>query len=196
MTIPYESRTIPSVDAKVFRYYPLFEYFAKPIMGSEEPIERSISTFRYIIDIDGNCAAMRLQSLLGKNVAVLKVESPEKQWFSLYLKPWVHYIPIILRPFELSVEDIVNASRRNATEPLQYSDIRAKMQWAREHEDVVYRIMQNANQFYYDFLHQDAVECYIHKLLLEYSGLVTFDVHSVIDSLRESGMYKVFRYVK
>ena len=47
-----------------------------------------------MVNVEGNCAALRLKSLLAGPSAVFFVQSDEIEWFYPLLKPFVHYIPV------------------------------------------------------------------------------------------------------
>ena len=53
-----------------------------------------VALFKYIVNVEGNCAALRLKHLLAGPSAVFFVQSDEIEWFYPLLKPYVHYIPV------------------------------------------------------------------------------------------------------
>ena len=55
-----------------------------------------VAQYKYIVNVEGNCAALRLKHLLAGPSAVLFVQSDEIEWFYPLLKPFVHYIPVSL----------------------------------------------------------------------------------------------------
>ena len=50
-----------------------------------------------MVNVEGNCAALRLKYLLAGPSAVFFVQSDEIEWFYPLLKPFVHYIPVKYR---------------------------------------------------------------------------------------------------
>ena len=50
--------------------------------------------YKYIVNVEGNCAALRLKHLLAGPSAVFFVQSDEIEWFYPLLMPYVHYIPV------------------------------------------------------------------------------------------------------
>ena len=50
--------------------------------------------YKYIVNVEGNCAALRLKQLLAGPSAVFFVQSDEIEWFYRLLTPYVHYIPV------------------------------------------------------------------------------------------------------
>eukprot|EP01041_Mallomonas_annulata_P001116 gene1116-2175_t len=198
ITILNESRSISHmVDAKLIkepnddpRLIALCE--RNDLYGQKMPLKDGIKSFRYIIDIDGHCAAMRLQAVIGRNVVVIKVRSQEKQWFSSALKPYIHYIPIDLEPFQLSHEELVRTGYNNMTLG-QKSNIKEIMEWIMKNEDRVYEIVEAANKFYFDYLSEAAINCYILTLIRELNNLYSFKFDDVIDELKRITTPKIKR---
>ena len=110
----------------------------------------AIQKFRYIIDIDGICTAFRLQWTLGKNVVVIKPLSIERQWYSTALRPWVHYVPVNLKPYEISYKELSSAYR-SGRRVKQTSNLRQVLEWASNNSEITYQIMQSANLFHFDY---------------------------------------------
>ena len=153
-----------------------------PLLGNRSAIAGAVKRYRYILDIDGNCAAMRLQSLLGKNVVVVKTRSDERQWFSSALLPWIHYIPVTLTPFEIAESELVK-SHKERRQIQQRSDLKAVMEWAATNDNHTYEIMRSANIFFKNYLAPNAIKCYIKCLIHEIALMQDFNVSSVIDEL-------------
>ena len=78
----------------------------KPRMSLTEQVQR----YKYIVNADGHCAAMRMRDLLASDSAVLWIETNQIEWFYLLLQPYVHYIPVRLLPHETQdpLPDIVD----------------------------------------------------------------------------------------
>ncbi len=53
-----------------------------------------VAMYKYIVNVEGNCAALRLKQLLAGPSAVFFVQSDEIEWFYPLLKPFVHYVPV------------------------------------------------------------------------------------------------------
>ena len=120
-----------------------------------------ISRFKYIINADGHCAALRMRQLLASDSAVFWVESNQIEWFYPLLQPFVHYIPV--RHLDYEPEDPVH-------------DIVAKVEWANRNPARVAAIVRNANKFALTHLSDHAITCYTVQLLDEYAKLF-YDVH-------------------
>lgn len=118
------------------------------------------STYRYIVNIDGHSAAYRLSLELGMGSVILKVDSEYRIWFSRYLKPWVHYIPVAA----------------------DLSDLLEQIEWAQQHDKECQIIAQNAKEFYDKYLCKDGVLDYLQWLLTsmnDVSGIPYIDPNNV-----------------
>lgn len=124
----------------------------KPKMDLAEQVKK----YKYIINADGHCAALRMRDLLASDSAVLWVETNQVEWFYPLLQPFVHYIPVRLLTHE-------------AQDPLQ--DIVDKITWAESNPGKVAAIVKNANQFAMTHLTAHAFTCYSVHILDEYARL-------------------------
>ena len=61
---------------------------------SHMELAEQINRYKYIINADGHCAALRLRQLLASDSAVFWVETNQIEWFYPLLQPFVHYIPV------------------------------------------------------------------------------------------------------
>eukprot|EP00056_Hartaetosiga_gracilis_P010463 m.154581 g.154581 ORF g.154581 m.154581 type:complete len:373 (+) comp13318_c0_seq2:86-1204(+) len=128
-----------------------------------QPIS-SFFKYKYLLSIDGTVAAYRLGTLLAGNSVIFKQESDYYEHFYNGMKPFVHYVPI----------------NRNL------SDLLEKVNYARDHDNEMRRISQNAREFTRKHLRMPDVYCY-HFLALQryaslqtYSPLVPHDMEEVI----------------
>ncbi|MBS0648436.1 MAG: hypothetical protein JSS10_04325 [Verrucomicrobia bacterium] len=104
--------------------------------------------YRYLMDIDGNCAATpRFPLLLHSNSVILKSITDSIQWFYPKIKPYVHFIPV--------KEDL--------------SDLLSQLEWAKNHHHECQIISQNARQLAEEVLSHEAIFLYLYRLLEEYS---------------------------
>lgn len=107
--------------------------------------------FRYVVYAEGNCMwADRLRLQLFGQAAVLKQMTPCGQFFEPLLKPFVHVVP---------------------TE-FFFDDAPDKVRWMQQRDDVVTRIVANANAFAKAFLSTDGLKTYVEVLLGEYTKLL------------------------
>eukprot|EP01042_Synura_sphagnicola_P003019 gene3019-3703_t len=141
---------VGAIDA--FEEYNIASDLYVDTMAMKEAVRR----YKFSIVIDGNCDSWRLQELLGSNVVVLKTVSPEQQWFSSMLQPYVHYIPITVTPFEVPTSEFERARRTN-TSLRQSSDVVQQIQWAIRNPEFCGRILENANLFYQRYLSDEAM---------------------------------------
>lgn len=110
------------------------------------------SKYKYLINIDGHVSAFRLSLEMSMGCCILLVESKIptlqsgwKMWFHDFLKPYVHYVPV---KFDLS-------------------DLVAKIEWCREHDEECKKIAENALTFSSVFLSKDGVLDYMQALLVK-----------------------------
>lgn len=109
---------------------------------------RDFPRYRYLMDIDGNCAATpRFPLLLHSNSVILKSVTDSIQWFYPRIKPYVHFIPV--------KEDL--------------SDLLTQLEWAKNHGHECQKISQNARQLAEEVLSHEAIFLYLYRLLEEYS---------------------------
>ncbi len=103
---------------------------------------------KYLMDIDGNCAATpRLPLLLHSNCVILKSMTNSILWFYPCIKPYVHFIPV--------KEDL--------------SDLLTQLQWAKDHPKACRQISKNARNLAKGVLNHEAVYEYLYRVLIEYS---------------------------
>ena len=53
-----------------------------------------MDTYKYLLWIPGNCASLRMAAQLLSDAAVLKLDSPELEWYYPLLAPFSEYIPV------------------------------------------------------------------------------------------------------
>ena len=69
------------------------------------------------------------------------------EWWYVYMKPWVHYIPL--------EEDL--------------SDVREKIQWARDNDEKVQEIVKNASELVAKWVNPELMYCYYAKAFSAYA---------------------------
>ena len=144
----------------------------KPKMTLADQVRR----YKYIINADGHCAALRFRHLLASDSAVFWIESNQVEWFYALLQPFVHYIPLRY-----------DAQHAN-DDPLP--DLVDKITWAEANPKLVAKIIHNANKFAATHLSEHALSCYSFQLLEEYAHLF-HDAHK----LREIASSRTFKYI-
>ena len=121
------------------------------------PFEKS-QQWKYIVDIPGNGYSGSLKQKLTSSSAVFVVSRPEEfpdhlpvtEHFYFGLQAFKHYVPVH------SPDDLVR-----------------KVQWARDNDDVVQEIRNNANRFMDNF--QWKSECYVYLLIQKYAKTLRFE---------------------
>ena len=103
------------------------------------------SQYKYIINIDGHVSAFRISLELNMGSTLLLVDSPWKMWFSKFLIPYVHYVP-------------VNADLSNLID---------QVKWCQTHDNECETIANNARQFYIKYLSKNAILDYLQKILCD-----------------------------
>ena len=107
------------------------ESFDFHLVDSISPEEQS--KYKYIINVEGHSAAYRLSLELSMGSVIFYVESEYSLWFTKYLEPWVHYVPV--------ASDL--------------SDLLEKIEWAISHDSECEKIAANSLEFYNKYLQRD-----------------------------------------
>lgn len=116
-------------------------------IGKFVPMDEYVK-YKYLIDVDGNCAsAPRLGLILHSNCVLLKTVTHSVQWFYRALHAWEHYIP--LKP--------------------DLSDLLSQLEWAKKHPKEAKQISKNGRSLAKHVLSQKSVYTYVYKLLVEYA---------------------------
>jgi hypothetical protein len=66
-----------------------------------------VDTYKYAVWVPGNCASVRLALQLASDCLVMKVESPEKEWYYGMLEPYRHYVPLHANATHVDVVEAV-----------------------------------------------------------------------------------------
>ena len=108
-------------------------------------LQEQTDAYKYILTLEGHVAAYRLSYELSSNSLVLLAGSRWKLWFSHFLKPNVHYIPV--------KEDL--------------SDLIEKIEWCRNNDDRCRKIVENANRFYDEYLGTKGILDFLQRTLID-----------------------------
>lgn len=120
------------------------------------------SKYKYIINIDGHVSAFRLSLEMNMGSVILKVDSEWKVWYSTFLKPYVHYVPI----------------------KSDLSDLYSQIKWCKNNDDKCKDIIKNSKEFYDIYLQKDSVLDYLQKMLIDIksdSGNYEYPSKSIMD---------------
>jgi len=127
--------------------------------------------FKYIIHIDGHVAAYRLSKELSFGSVILKVDSlyDYKLWFTEWLKPWIHYIPI--------KKDL--------------SDLADMITWCKKNDAKCRSIADNAKLFYQKYINKDFMLEYMENCLnkLSFNYINSETIKKIPENLKE--IYKI-----
>ncbi|CAI5736562.1 unnamed protein product [Peronospora destructor] len=100
------------------------------------------SKFKYILYVEGHCAANRYAFLMRLGSVILKVESrcvADEMWYYPVLKPFNDHVPI----------------------KADLSDLAEKIRWCRENDDKCEQIAAHANELYERFVSKEAIHDYV-----------------------------------
>ncbi|CBY24081.1 unnamed protein product [Oikopleura dioica] len=103
--------------------------------------------FKYQVLVDGTVAPYRTALLMQMDSVILKQKSMYYEWWYRYMKPWQHFIPI--------EEDL--------------SDLREKIEWARNNDEKARQIALNANALASQWMNPEFMYCYYAKTIELYS---------------------------
>ena len=104
--------------------------------------------YRYLVDVDGNCAACpRTATLFFSNSVSFKQMTDSIQWFYGTIHPYKHFIPYN--------EDL--------------SNLITQIKWAKNNDDACRAISQNAMFFAQEVLTEERIYQYLYHLLHEYA---------------------------
>lgn len=100
------------------------------------------SKYKYLLYVDGHCAACRYGFMMRLGSVILKVaprQVADRMWYFPLLKPYHDHVPV--------KEDL--------------SDLEEKIRWCRENDDKCREIAQNAMNFYAKYVARDALLDYV-----------------------------------
>eukprot|EP00903_Cladosiphon_okamuranus_P011737 g11035.t1 len=118
-----------------------------PFKGGKEnftPIYQQ-SKFKYLLYVEGHCAACRYGFMMRLGSVILKVTSrcvADSMWYFPLLQPWVDHVPV----------------------KADLSDLEEKIRWCRSHDDECRRIAAAAGRIYEKFVSKDAALDYVEML--------------------------------
>ena len=100
------------------------------------------SKYKYLVYVDGHCAACRYGFMMRLGSVILKVaprQVADRMWYFDLLKPYHDHVPV--------KEDL--------------SDLEEKIRWCREHDDECRKIGENAKAFYEKYVARSALLDYV-----------------------------------
>ena len=111
--------------------------------------------YKYILHIDGHVSAFRLSTDMSMMSTVLKVESEWKVWFSDFIVPWVHYVPVAA----------------------DLSDLIDKIKWCKANDDKCREIAKNAFEFAKVVLCRDGILDNLRDTIKNIHGVMRLPPH-------------------
>lgn len=99
------------------------------------------STYKYLLYIEGHCAACRYGFMMCLGSVILKVESrcvADEMWYFPLLRPYVDHVPV--------KDDL--------------SDLAEQIQWCRDNDDKCQEIARNARRLYDMYISRDGANIY------------------------------------
>lgn len=121
-----------------------------PFKGGKEnftPIFQQ-SSFKYLIYVEGHCAACRYGFMMRLGSVILKVESlcvADQMWYFPMLRPYYDHVPV--RP--------------------DLSDLFDRIEWCRAHDAECRRIAENAKRLYDQYVSREGILDYMQAILVE-----------------------------
>jgi hypothetical protein len=100
------------------------------------------SKYKYLVYVDGHCAACRYGFMMRLGSVILKVEPrqvADRMWYFPILKPYHDHIPV----------------------KADLSDLEEKIAWCRAHDDECRQIGENAKKFYDKYVGRSALLDYV-----------------------------------
>jgi len=100
------------------------------------------SKYKYLVYVDGHCAACRYGFMMRLGSVILKVaprQVADRMWYFPLLKPYHDHVPV----------------------KADLSDLEEKIRWCREHDDECRQIGENAKKFYEKYVGRDALLDYV-----------------------------------
>ncbi|KAJ7613450.1 glycosyl transferase family 90-domain-containing protein [Roridomyces roridus] len=131
-----------------------YECEARPIeeeydIGDQWHMPReAVHRFRYVLDVDGNTFSGRYLGLLKSGSLVFKTTG-FTEYFSDWLRPYEHYIPV-----KVDLSDLVD-----------------RVRWAIDNDDEAKRIQQAGQRFAEEVITDEQNDCYFAAVLLEWARL-------------------------
>ena len=120
-----------------------------PLVNKMTPLEQA--GYKYILHLPGHSCAYRLSLELSSGSVVLIHPCEYELWYSRWLIPWKHYVPL---------------------DPLCPGDIYKKIKWCKDHDEEARNITIEAQKFVDKYLSREAILDYLQAVLLELSPCI------------------------
>lgn len=103
------------------------------------------SKYKYLVYVDGHCAACRYGFMMRLGSVILKVaprQVADTMWYFPLLKPYVDHVPV----------------------KADLSDLEEKIRWCRENDETCRQIAENAKEFYSKYVGRSALLDYVEMI--------------------------------
>lgn len=108
------------------------------------------SKYKYVLYVEGHCAACRYGFMMQLGSVILKVESTcvaDKMWYFPLLRPFVDHVPV----------------------KADLSDLEEKIAWCRDHDTECREIVSNARQLYDQYISREGILDYMQAIFVNIS---------------------------
>lgn len=123
----------------------------KFIGGKENYVEiYKQSSYKYLLYIEGHCAACRYGFMMLLGSVILKVDSTcvaDQMWYFPLLQPFVDHVPV----------------------KADFSDLQEKIEWCRNNDQKCQLIAQKAQSLYYQYICKEGILDYMQSIFNEIS---------------------------
>lgn len=109
------------------------------------------SRYKYLLYIEGHCAACRYGFMMLLGSVILKVDSlcvADQMWYFPLLQPYVDHVPV----------------------KSDMSDLRQQLEWCRTHDDECREIAANARRLYDQYICRDGILDYLQSVFVSISS--------------------------
>lgn len=106
------------------------------------------SSYKYLLYIEGHCAACRYGFMMQLGSVILKVDSlcvADQMWYFPLLRPYYDHVPV----------------------KSDLSDLKEKIEWCRNNDAICHQIASNAQQLYTKFISRDGILDYMQSIFVE-----------------------------
>jgi hypothetical protein len=118
--------------------------------GKKIPFDQMLFGYQCLFDIDGNSYSQRLKHYLLSTAAIIKMESPYTEFFTAFLQPWKHFIPM----------------------QYDFVDMSSAVDFLVNNPETAGNITVQGDCFIREHLEMENVKLYIQTLLWEYTNLI------------------------
>ena len=137
------------------------------------------STYKYLLYIEGHCAACRYGFMMRLGSVILKVEKScvaDQMWYFPLLRPYYDHVPV----------------------KADLSDLKEKIEWCKSHDAECKQIAENGRKFYDKYFTKDFVFDYLSDIFNKTASMIgpNYNVDELEIVRREKDKnYKAFEFI-